>query len=185
MTIKKITNMAVFTAFGVLLMYMIAFPLPLFPEFLTYDPGDIPGMIAAFALGPWAGVMVQFMKCLIAFLIGGSKAGIVGVTANFVAGGTMVLAAGLIYQYRKTKLMAFLALIVGMLAASLMMAVADYYVFFPLWDFPSNIALIVGTVIPFNLAKFGISSVITFIVYKKVKKYVEKEKLKVAEVHGK
>ena len=56
MTTKKLVRLAVLTAFGVLLMIFIAFPLPFFPEFMTYDPGDIPGLIAAFAFGPWAGL---------------------------------------------------------------------------------------------------------------------------------
>jgi riboflavin transporter FmnP len=171
MTTKKLVRLAVLTAFGILLMYFIAFPLPLFPEFLTYDPGDIPGMIAAFAMGPWAGVLVQLMKCLLGYLIGASKAGWIGMAANFVAGGTIVLVAGLIYRYRKTKAMAVLSLFVGSLVSSIVMAIADYYVFFPLWGFPTNNALplLVGVVIPFNMVKFGISSIVTFLVYKKVK----------------
>ncbi|MGI6588842.1 MAG: ECF transporter S component [Peptococcia bacterium] len=180
MTTKKLVRLAVLTAFAILLMYFIAFPLPFFPEFLTYDPGDIPGMIAAFAIGPWAGVLVQLMKCTLGYLIGASKAGWIGMAANFVAGGTIVLVAGVIYRYRKTKVMAVLSLFVGSLVASIVMAIADYYVFFPLWSFPTNNALplLVGMVIPFNMVKFGISSVITFLIYKKVKNILEVEGLK-------
>ncbi|MDD2432908.1 MAG: ECF transporter S component [Clostridia bacterium] len=171
MTTKKLVRLAVFTAFGILLMYFIAFPLPFFPEFLTYDPGDIPGLIATFAFGPWPGVLVQLMKCLLGYLIGASKGGWIGMAANFVAGGTMVLVAGLIYRYRKTKTMAALSLIMGAVVSSIVMVIADYYVFFPLWGFPTNnvLPLLVGVVIPFNLVKFGISSIVTFLVYKRVK----------------
>ena len=106
---KKLVRLAVLTAFGFLLMYFIAFPIPPFPGFLTYDPGDIPGLIATFAFGPWAGILVQLMKCTIGYLIGASRAGLIGMTANFVSGGTMVWVAGLVYRYRKTKGMAALS----------------------------------------------------------------------------
>jgi len=185
MTTKKLVRLAVLTAFGVLLMVFIAFPLPLFPEFLTYDPGDIPGIIAAFAFGPWAGLLVQFMKCVLAYLIGASKAGIIGMAANFAAGAPMVLVAGLIYHYRKTKKRAVLSMVVGSIAASLVMAVANYYVFFPLWGFPTNDALplIVGVVIPFNLVKFLMSSAVTFLVYKRVRSIFEVPHLKSAKAY--
>ncbi|MDD4666206.1 MAG: ECF transporter S component [Clostridia bacterium] len=175
MTTKKLVRLAVLTAFGFLLMYFIAFPIPPFPGFLTYDPGDIPGMIAAFAMGPWAGALVQLMKCVIGYLIGASKAGAIGMAANFVSGGTMVLVAGLIYQHRKTKMMAVLSLFVGTVVTSLVMAVADYYIFFPLWGIPVNEALplLVSAVLPFNVVKFAISSLVTFFVYKKVKNILE------------
>ncbi|HHY06000.1 MAG TPA: ECF transporter S component [Clostridia bacterium] len=171
MMTKKLVRLAVLTAFGFLLMYFIAFPIPPFPGFLTYDPGDIPGLIATFAFGPWAGILVQLMKCTIGYLIGASRAGLIGMTANFVSGGTMVWVAGLVYRYRKTKGMAALSLVIGTIVASLVMAVADYYVFFPLWGIPTNEALplLVSAVIPFNLVKFGISSIVTFLVYKRVK----------------
>ena len=180
MTTKKLVRLAVLTAFGVLLMIFIAFPLPFFPEFFTYDPGDIPGLIAAFAFGPWAGLLVQFMKCLLGYLIGASKAGIIGMAANFAAGAPMVLVAGLIYQYRKTKLRAVLSMVAGSVAASLVMAVANYYVFFPLWGFPTNDALplIVGVVIPYNLVKFMMSSTVTFFIYKRVRSIFELPSLK-------
>ncbi len=180
MTTKKMIRMAVLAAFGVILMYFIAFPFPIFPGFLTYDPGDIPGIIATFAMGPWAGVLVQFLKCLMGYLVGASRAAFIGMMANFVAGGTMVLVAGLIYRYRKTKRMAILSLGVGTAIASLVMAIADYYVFFPLWGVSLAEAkpLLLSAVIPFNMLKFGISSVVTFLIYKKIKGFFEMEGLK-------
>lgn len=179
MTTKKLVRIGFLTALGVLLM-LIAFPLPFFPEFLTYDFGDVPGIIATFAFGPWAGVLVQLSKCILGYLVGVSKAGIIGMAANFVAGGTMVFAAGLIYQYRKTKLRAVLSLAVGSIVASMVMAVANYYIFFPLWGFPTEgiIPMLVTVVFPFNMVKFIISSTLTFLIYKAVKNAFEEAELK-------
>lgn len=179
MTTKKIVRIGFLTALGVLLM-LIAFPLPFFPEFLTYDFGDVPGIIATFAFGPWAGVLVQLSKCILGYLLGLSKAGIIGMAANFVAGGTMVLVAGLIYQYRKTKLRAIISLAIGSIVASLAMTVANYYIFFPLWGFPTAgiIPMMVTVVFPFNMVKFILSSTLTYLIYKAVKNVLEDRALK-------
>lgn len=179
MTTKKLVRIGFLTALGVLLL-LIAFPLPFFPEFLTYDFGDVPGIIATFAFGPVAGVLVQLAKCILGYLLGLSKAGIIGMAANFVAGGTMVLVAGLIYQYRKTKLRAVLALAMGSVVASLVMSVANFYIFFPLWGFPTEgiIPMLVTVVFPFNMVKFGLSSTLTFFIYKAVKNVLEEKELK-------
>ncbi len=178
MSTKRMVRLALLAGFGVLLMYAIAFPLPFFPEFLTYDPGDIPAIIAAFAVGPWAGVLVQFLKNVITFLIGGSKAGIIGVTANFIAGGTMALVAGLVYSLKKTRGMAVISLFAGVMITTLVMGLVNYFWLLPLWGIPANqvLPMLTGAVLPFNAVKFSLSSVVTFALYKKVKSIIEIEK---------
>ncbi|MFZ5752631.1 MAG: ECF transporter S component [Bacillota bacterium] len=178
MSTKQMVRLALLAGFGVLLMYAVAFPLPFFPEFLTYDPGDIPALIAAFAVGPWAGVLVQLLKNVITFLIGGSKAGIIGVTANFIAGGTMALVAGLVYSLKKTRGMAVIGLLAGVVTTTLVMGAVNYFWLLPLWGVPANqvLPMLTGAVLPFNAVKFSLSSVVTFALYKKVKSIIEVEK---------
>jgi riboflavin transporter FmnP len=178
-TTMKIVRIGLLAAFGVLFMSTIAFPLPFFPPYLTYDPGDVPALIAAFAMGPWIGVMVQLVKCVVALAIGASKAGTVGMLANFIAGGTMALVAGLVYQYHKTKLMSVVAAVIGCVVTSLVMIVANYYWLLPLSGFPvpafKELVMITG---PFNLVKFILSFVITYPIYKKVRNFLEVEEMK-------
>lgn len=174
---KKMVRLALLSALGVILFYFVAFPLPLFPEFLTYDAGDIPGIVAAFAVGPWAGVLVQFLKAFLGFLLGGSKAGWIGALANFLAGGTMVLIAGSIYQMKKTRTMAIISMLTGAAATSLVMGVVNYYWLLPLWNVPANqiLPMLTVAIIPFNFVKFSLSSLVTFFLYKKVKNFIEVE----------
>lgn len=180
---KQMVRMAVLATFGVILFYYVAFPLPFFPPFLTYDAGDIPGIIAAFTYGPWAGLLVQFLKALIGLLVGASKAGWIGALANFLAGGTMSFAAGLVYYTNKTRKMAILSLFVGCIATTLVMGVANYYWLLPLWNVPANqiLPMLTAAVLPFNFVKFALSSLVTFFLYKKVKNFLEVEEYRGVE----
>ncbi|HHZ16073.1 MAG TPA: ECF transporter S component [Peptococcaceae bacterium] len=182
MNTKKLVRIAFLTALGILLMY-IAFPLPFFPPFMTYDFGDLPGLIAAFAMGPWIGVLVQFLKCLLGYFLGVSKAGLVGMAANFIAGGTMILVAGLIYQHRKTKLTAVISLLVGTVVTALVMIPVNYFIFFPLWGVANESLLVMALTVsfPFNLVKFLLTSVLTFVLYKAVKNVLEEKDFRSSE----
>jgi len=177
---RLMVRLALLSAIGVLLFYVVSFPLPFFPEFLTYDAGDIPALVAAFAFGPVAGVIVQFLKAFIGFLIGGSKAGWIGALANFLAGGTMAFVAGIIYAQKKTKIMASFSLLIGSAVTALVMGVVNYYWLLPLWGIPSNqvLPMLMAAIIPFNFTKFVLSSIVTFFLYKKVKNYLEVEDYK-------
>lgn len=169
--VRQMVRMAMLTAIGIVLFYFVSFPLPFFPEFLTYDAGDIPAMIAAFVMGPWAAVVIQFLKAFLGLLIGASKAGWVGALANFIAGGTMVLVSGLIYTRAKTKTNAVISLVAGSAATAAVMGAVNYYWLFPLWGIPQNqlMPMLIGATLPFNFVKFLISSVVTFLLYKRVR----------------
>lgn len=177
---RLMVRLALLSAIGVLLFYVVSFPLPFFPEFLSYDAGDIPALVAAFAFGPVAGVIVQFLKAFIGFLIGGSKAGWIGALANFLAGGTMAFVAGIIYAQKKTRTMASLSLLIGSAVTALVMGAVNYYWLLPLWGIPSNqvLPMLMAAIIPFNFTKFILSSIVTFFLYKKVKNFLEVEDYK-------
>lgn len=177
---KLMVRLSLLSAIGVILFYVVAFKIPPFPEHLTYDAGDIPALIATFAFGPIAGVTVQFLKAFLGFLVGGSQAGWIGAMANFLAGGTMALTAGLIYARKKTKGRAMLSLLIGSLVTAGVMGLLNYYWLLPLWGVPQNqlsYMIITGS-IPFTFLKFMISSLVTFILYKKVKNFLEEDYLK-------
>lgn len=173
--VKKMVRLALLSSIGLVLFYFISFPLPFFPEFLTYDAGDIPGIIAAFAMGPGAGVLVQFLKAFLGLLLGASKAGWVGAVANFIAGGTMSLVCGLIYGLGKTKKMAAFSLLAGTTVTALVMGGVNYFWLFPIWGIPENqlMPMLVTATLPFNFVKFLMSSVVTFMLYKKVRVFLE------------
>ena len=56
--VKKLALLAMFTAIGAVLITLVHFPLFPAAPFLQYDPADVPILIAAFAFGPVAGILV-------------------------------------------------------------------------------------------------------------------------------
>lgn len=166
---RYLVKVAFLGTLGFLLMYL-EFPLPFLPTFLKFDFGDVPALIAGFAYGPVAGVLAEFVKCAIFLLSGRSESGIIGVSANFVTGASLVLVAALVYRRWRTLKGAVLSLAAGTVAMTAVMTVANAYVFFPLWNIPVDQIgpMLMSAVIPFNLLKGTFSSVATFLLYKRV-----------------
>ncbi|MFZ5943821.1 MAG: ECF transporter S component [Bacillota bacterium] len=176
MSVKVLSRIALLSAFGLILQFF-AVPLPFFPEYLRYDAAEVPALIAAFAIGPWAGVFVDFGKNALSFLMGNAPAGLIGITANFIAGATFSLVAGLVYSFNKNRKTAVFAILLGVIATTAVMAIANYYWLLPLWGIPQNgiLPLLTASIIPFNLFKGTLTGLITFVLYKKVKVFMEPE----------
>lgn len=170
MSTRKMVNISLLAVLGFLLMFTIEFPLPFFPPFLKYDPSEVPGLIAAFAWGPWTGVVVELIKTILFFLSGKATSGLVGAVAAFLAGGSFAFVSGIIYEKVHTKSGALVALVAGSLAMTCVMTIANYFILLPLWGITQAevLPLVLSAIIPFNLVKAFISSLATFVVYKRV-----------------
>ena len=188
----KITLLAVM---AFLLMY-IEVPLPIFPTFLTLDISDLPALLGAFALGPIAGVIIELIKNILHGLLA-SKTAFIGELANFLVGSVLVLVSGYIYKVRKSKGGAVVGLLVGTIVMSVFASILNYFVILPLYEtvlaFPITAVVAMGSklnhnitnlnsfiiwmIIPFNLLKGVIISVMTLALYKSVSPILHKEKL--------
>ena len=168
---RKMIQISMLSVISFLMMYLVEFPLLPAAPFLKYDPSQVPTLIAAFAFGPLAGVVAELLKSFLFFISGKSTAGIVGVSAAFVAGGAFVFTSGIIYRMNKTRKNAVVALAAG----TVVMTLANYFVFFPLWGIPSEqvAPMLLSAVVPFNLVKGALSSLLTFLLYKKVHKLLD------------
>ncbi len=173
---KIFTRIAVLSALGLLLRFRLL-QVAIMPgaPFLKYDPADIPAILAGFAMGPLAGLAVEFFKNLLAMGTGMSPGSIIGESANTLAGGTFVLVSSVIYWRRKTRGTAIIGMAAGAVATAVVMAIANYYIFLPLWGIPMEQlkTYVVRFILPFNLLKFAISSVLTFLLYKRVKHFLD------------
>lgn len=168
-------RIGILIAMGLVLRYHLLQVSILPPApFLKYDPADIPALLAAFAMGPLAGFIVEIGKNLLALAVGMAPGGVVGESANTVAGGVYVVVAALVYWRRKTRNQAILSMAAGTVAAAVTMAVANYYIFLPLWGIPLEQlkSYAVNFILPFNLLKFAITSLLTFLLYKRVRHYL-------------
>lgn len=189
--LKNLVKVSIFGALAFVVM-LIEFPLGIFPEFLKLDFSDCIALIISFALGPAWGVGVEFLKNVLHLFV--TKTAGIGEFANFMIGGFFVYIAGYIYAKNRTKRGAAVALIISTIAFSVWAGLLNYFVLLPLYEnalkFPiseivkiaskvnglvtDKFTLILFSIIPFNLVKGTIISVVTFVLYKRLSKIVKR-----------
>ncbi|MDO4284447.1 MAG: ECF transporter S component [Eubacteriales bacterium] len=184
---RRIAMIGMFSAISGIL-FCFDFALPIAPSFYKIDFSELPALIAGFAFGPVAGVLVEFLKIVIKLFLKSTGTAFVGELANFLVGCMLVLPASVIYQFRKSKKQA----VIGCAAGSLAMTVfgtwfnAVYLLpaFAVLYGMPLESILAMGQAIngnvtditsfvillvaPLNIIKGVGISVITMAVYKKL-----------------
>ena len=171
--LKKLVVMAMLVALFVVLIAAIHVPLIPIVSFLEYDPADIPILIGAMAYGPAAGLTLTVIAAVIqgTFI---SVTGPWGIVMHIIATGAMTLAASTIYKHRRTKGGAVIGLLCGTLARGLVMVPANHFIT-PIWmGAPVEVvdSLMLAGILPFNLLVAAINSVVTFLVYKAVSRYI-------------
>ena len=172
--IVKLAKLAMMVVLSCVLVLLIRIPYPLAP-FLVYDPADIPIYITTFAFGPVAGLTVTLIVSLIqAFVLGGD--GVYGFIMHFFATGLFALIAGGLYRHKKSKKEAIIALVVGVVVITAVMCAANLIVTPLFLGTPRSavLAMLIPVIIPFNLLKAGINALITFLVYKRISKFLHK-----------
>lgn len=187
MDTKKMVKISILGAIGALLMFF-DFSTWFAPPFLKLDISDIPALLGSFAMGPVAGIIVQLIKNLLKLVLQGTGTGGVGELSNFIVGSAFAFTAGFIYSKNKTFKTAILGLIVGGALMVCLSTLSNYFVIFPLYSKILNLpieelvkmgnavnsrvvdlkTLIVFAVVPFNILKCTMNSIITILIYKKV-----------------
>ena len=186
-SIRSLTMIGVLSAIAVVLM-LFDIPLGFLPSFYKIDFSEVPVMIGSFALGPVAGVMIEFIKILLNLLINGTDTAGIGELANFFIGCSIVVPASIIYSRKKTKKGAVLGLVIGTLLLTIVGSLLNAYILLPAYGaafhMPIDRLIAMGTainpsinsmstfillaVVPFNLLKGVLVSIITILLYKKL-----------------
>lgn len=189
---KKLVLTAMLGTLATVLM-LLEFPIPFAPSFVRMDFSELPVMIGGLLMGPVYGAAIAVLKVLISFLLNGTTTMGVGELANLIGSLAYVLPASLFYFAGKTKKRGRTALLIGTACASAILTLANALVVIPLYVrlFGMTTAQIVqmGTVVnplvtdlvtmmlfsilPFNLFKYGVTSVITWFTYKRISRAVK------------
>lgn len=168
----------------------VEFPLFFAPNFYKLDFSEIPALIGAFALGPWAGVLIELIKNLLHILIKGSQTAFVGEFANFITGCAMVVPASLFYGHCRTFRRALGGMAIGGGSFVLAGCALNYWVLIPAYSSFFHLPLdkiiemghavnpaitdlkmlIILAVVPFNLLKAVLVCAATLLLYKHVSK---------------
>lgn len=183
----KTTKLAVTAMLAALAGVLMFFEFPLgfiAPPFYEFNFSEIPVLIGTFSMGPVAGVVIEFIKILVALLIKGTTTGCVGELANFLIGCAFVIPAGLIYKHKKSRVGAIVGMLIGTLAMAVVGVLLNAFVLVPMYSafmpiteiikmgqaiFPaidSTFTFCVYCVGPFNLIKGIVVSIVVFIIYK-------------------
>lgn len=185
--LRTLVQIAMLGAVSVVLM-MFEIPLWFAPSFYKLDFSEVPVLIGTFALGPVAGVAIEFIKVLLHLLFKGTTTAGVGDLANFLIGCSMIVPAGMFYRRKKTRKNAAIGLTLGtiimVVVGSAMNALVLLPVYAAAFGMPMDALVGMGSAInpaitnvatfaafavaPFNLLKGVAVSVITMILYKYV-----------------
>ena len=180
--------------FGALSTVLMLFkvPLPFAPAFMKLDFAELPAIIGSFMFGPLAGVCIVMVKLTLNLLLNGTDSMYVGEISNLVLSSCYVLCASLIYQKHKTKKTAAASLLISVVVTSTISIISNTLFIFPAYTVVYGLSMesLVGmasavnpfvhdtftmmlwSVMPFNLTKYGVVSVITFLVYKKLHLFI-------------
>ncbi len=189
MSVSKMTKIAMLSVLAFVLM-QFELILPIFPSFLKIDVSDLPALIGAFAMGPFAGIAIEAVKNLLHLMQ--TTTGGVGELANFVIGCSLAVPAAIIYKKHKSKKSAIVGLTVGTIAMTIVGALANYFVMIPFYTafMPIDAIIELGTIInpniisvetlvlfgivPFNIFKGIVLSVLTLLLYKRISPILHK-----------
>jgi riboflavin transporter FmnP len=188
---RTITQIAMLGAVAGVLMNL-EFPIPfLAPSFYQLDFSEIPALLAAFAMGPVAGILTELVKILVHLVTKGTLTAGVGDLANFIFGCTFVVPAGLIYRFHniKSRKHAVAGMAAGTVLTAITACFVNAFVLLPAYGkafgMPVSAFIEMGTavhsgvkdllgfailiIVPFNLFKYTLTSVIVFLIYKRIR----------------
>lgn len=189
-TTANLVKMAVLAAVGAVLMYF-EIPLPFAPYFYEIDFSEVPILIGSFIMGPVAGVVMELVKILLKLALKGSWTFGVGDLGNFLIGCAFIVPTAIIYRKIKGLKGMVTACICGTLCLGLAGAILNYFLLLPFYaqfmpleqiiELGASVnafvydmkSLVLWAVVPFNLLKGVLVSIITLLCYKRISKSVE------------
>jgi len=190
-TTQQMVKISILAVIGTILT-IINMSVPGFPPFLKLDLGNIPAVIGAIAMGPMAAVFIELIKNLLKFIVDTSTGGI-GEFANFMVGIGYIIPFAIIYKKNPTKKGFIIGATVGVIVMTIMGAVLNYFVLIPMYAIlmggqeliismaavaNSSITdlrtLILIGIIPFNMFKGIVVSVVGYALYQSLKPVINR-----------
>lgn len=185
--VRTIAQISMLSAIATVLM-LFKLPLPFAPTFYQIDLSEVPVLVGCFVMGPLAGVVIEFIKILLNFVINATTSVGVGEAANFLIGCAFCVPAGIIYKRKRTRKGAIIGMGAGTVIMTVIGCLLNAYVLLPLYatafKMPIHALIGMGTAVnhnitslstfvifavaPFNLIKGILASLIVFLIYKKI-----------------
>lgn len=205
------TRIALISMFATLagVLYIFNFSMPFaFPSFLDFKFSDIPVLIGSFTLGPISGAIIVVVQILIKLVIEGTTTNFVGELSDLMTCCAFAVTAGVIYSKKRTFKGALIAIAVGIICEVTVAILMNWLVLVPFyvsfffggsWGpligmmtplFPActketfyNFYLW-GSVLPFNLLRCLVASLVTILVYKRISVLINRFNAKLQPKEG-
>ncbi|WP_281164977.1 ECF transporter S component [Liquorilactobacillus sicerae] len=183
---RKYVLAACLAAISYLLMFLSFAVIPIVP-YMKVDFSDLPVLLGMFLLGPFGGIEIALIRSVLYFLISGpSISNLIGVSTSFLATLAFCLPMYQIVQsehFLKGKKV-LLSIVVATLSLTFFLSLGNWLIITPLYmsvlgmklSLPLNQLILFG-VIPFNLIK-GVSLSIAFwLVFSKLRYWLNDHSL--------
>lgn len=188
--VNHLVMMSLFGAISAVLM-VFEFHVPFIPPFIKMDFSEVPVIFSGFLMGPIYGVYVACIKILLNFLLNGTTTFGIGELVNLIGSMSYVLPAAYWYSRKDcTKKAAIKGIALGTITTTFVLVLLNYFIMFPLYakvmDFPLEaivnatsatnplvhdpFTLMIFMLLPFNLFKYGLTGIVTMMLYPRLEK---------------
>jgi riboflavin transporter FmnP len=181
---KKIVVIGILAAVAYVVS-MFSFPILYWAPFLKIDFSDIVIFLGMYVFGPLSGIAIAAIRSLLSYVTTGGEAGFpIGDTAAFLA--TLSYTLPIYYMIRNKKpsyKKTILAGLTGTLSLTALLTFLNWTVIAPFYVKAMGFSVgpmreyLTLSIIPFNLIKGVLVSVVLFVVFYQMYEYLEKLKL--------
>ena len=185
--IRRLCMGGMLGAVAFVLMYF-SFSVPVLSPFAEFDLSAIAELIGGFILGPIGAIEIIVVKILLKLVFKGTQSMMTGEIQNLLLSMSFVLPAAIWYRSHRTKKGALTGIILGAVCSIIVAIFTNIYIIFPFYielygmnwegiinmcaaanpwikDIPTMIAF---SIVPFNVVSRLVTSVLTFLLYKKL-----------------
>lgn len=190
--VKTIAFVGLMGALSAILM-LLRFPIPFMPPFMSFDLSGVMEMLGGYMFGPGAAFCIILVKILLQLVMQGSLSLGTGEIQNLILSSCYVLPAVLLYYRKKTKKRAAAGMAVSTVLVAVVAVFTNLYMIIPFYanlmgntmdDFVAMctavnpmmkdaLTMALFGIVPFNLIKYGATSIVTFLLYKKLSKLIK------------
>lgn len=165
------------------------------PPFYKIDLADAIVLIGGYALGPASVLYMQIVKILLNLILDGTTTFFIGEFANFLMGLVFVLPASIIFDKKKDFKFVIIGIAVSVVIVCIISSLVNVYITIPAYSKAFGIpideiinmgsivnpkivnmqTLVLFGIVPFNVLKCTINSVISITLYKKLSQVLKLE----------
>lgn len=191
MQVKMIAFVGLMGAVSTVLM-LFRFHLPFLPPFLSFDLSGVMELMGGYLFGLVGAFFVIIVKILLQLMIQGSLSFGTGEIQGLILSCAYVMPAVVVYHWKKSRDTAVAGMIISTIVVSVTAVFTNLYMIIPFYASLSGmtmddivalctavnpavkdaVTMVLLGIVPFNLIKYGATSVVTFFVYKRLSKVI-------------